>query len=101
MCVWSFAATEFFARGYNMSSSSSGTREDNVVYTFPIVTCSPAVLGNTDDSKAMCTRRNISLLLSVQPCSLRSSELGDRNAVGVLGKTVGVLLMSQITRKGG
>lgn len=54
MCVWSFAATEFFARGYNMSSSSSGTREDNVVYTFPIVTCSPAVLGNTDDSKAMC-----------------------------------------------
>lgn len=44
---------------------------------------------------------NISLLLSVQSCSLRSSELGDRNAVGVLGKTVGVLLMSQITRKGG
>lgn len=54
MCVWSFAAMEFYARGYNMSSPRSGTQENNVFYTFQIVTCSPAVLGNTDGSKAMC-----------------------------------------------
>lgn len=87
MCVWSFAAMELFARGYNTSSPSRGTQ---------------AVLGNTVGRRAsklcVCTRRNISLLLSVQPRSLRSSELGDRNAVGVLSKTLGVLRVSQITR---
>lgn len=96
MCAQEFAAMGLYARKCNMGSSKvapSGSCEGNRLSRL---------------SKLMAA--TVCSCVHIQEeiyhccylyCSLGSSELDDRNAVSVLGKTLGTLDMSRLTRKGG
>lgn len=96
MCAQEFAAMGLYAREYNTGSSKVA----------PNGSCEGNGLSRLSELMAatVCHRGHIQE--EIYHCcylyySLGSSELDDRNAVGVVGKILGTLNISWLTREGG